>query len=174
MQNLAVLPQLRGKPLVKRVFAPPESEGLKGSVFRISEVKGWVNNEKTTNSEQTLDKFRMISHWFEYSVFGGPGFDTRRGARERELKILDEVGNIHWHLINACVVKFLDVVKGAFVIVGDEVDGNTFTAETTTTSNSVNVVFSICWQIIINNQGDLLDVDTTGQQISSNKDSGRT
>jgi len=65
-------------------------------------------------------------------------------------------------------------MKGALVIVGDKVDSNAFTTETTTTSNPMNVVFSICWQIIINNQGDLLHIDTTGQQISSNKDSGRT
>ena len=38
----------------------------------------------------------------------------------------------------------------------------------------VNVIFSIGWQIIIDDQGDLLDINTASQQIGGNKDTGRT
>ena len=45
---------------------------------------------------------------------------------------LDEVSNVHGHLVDACVVEFLYIVKGAFVVVSHEVHRNTLTAETTT------------------------------------------
>ena len=38
----------------------------------------------------------------------------------------------------------------------------------------VNIIFSIGWQIIIDDQGDLLDINTASQQIGGNKDTGRT
>merc|ERR1719361_470445 len=87
---------------------------------------------------------------------------------------LDQVSHVHGHLVDAGVVEFLDVVQCTFVVVRDEIDGNAFTTKSATTSDSVNVVFSISWQIIIDNQGNLLDIDTTSQQISGNKDTGRS
>ena len=35
----------------------------------------------------------------------------------------------------------------------------------------MNVVFTVGWEVIVDDQGDLLDVDTTSQQISSDEDS---
>merc|ERR1711881_8375 len=60
------------------------------------------------------------------------------------------------------------------IIVCNEINGNTFTTETATTSNSVNVVFTIGWKIIVDDQRDLLDIDTTSQQISSDQNTGRS
>ena len=38
----------------------------------------------------------------------------------------------------------------------------------------MNVIFSVCRQVIINDQGNLLDIDTASQQISGNENSGRS
>merc|ERR1711881_810306 len=60
------------------------------------------------------------------------------------------------------------------IIVCNEINGNTFTTETAATSNSVNVVFTIGWKIIVDDQRDLLYIDTTSQQISSDQNTGRS
>ena len=48
---------------------------------------------------------------------------------------LDEVCDVHGHLVDAGVVEFLDVVQGALVLVGHEVDRDALAAETTSATN---------------------------------------
>ena len=48
---------------------------------------------------------------------------------------LDEVSDVHGHLVDAGVVEFLDVVQSAFVLVSHEVDGHALAAETTSTTD---------------------------------------
>ena len=52
------------------------------------------------------------------------------------LSFLDEVGHVHGHLVHARVVELLDVVQGALVVVGDEVDGHALAAETASAADS--------------------------------------
>ena len=88
--------------------------------------------------------------------------------------ILDEVSNVHGHLLDLGVVELLDFTHHADIVGGDEVDGNTLTTETTTTTDTVNVVLTVGGQVVVDDQGNLLDVDTTGQQVSGNQDTRRT
>jgi hypothetical protein len=87
---------------------------------------------------------------------------------------LDEVGNVHGHLLNLGAVELLNLTHHSDVLSGDEVDGDTLSAETTTTTNSVNVVLTVGREIIVDDQGNLLNVDTTGQEISGDQDTRRT
>ena len=48
---------------------------------------------------------------------------------------LDEVSDVHGHLVDAGVVEFLDVVQNEFVLVSHEVDGHALAAETTSTTD---------------------------------------
>lgn len=82
----------------------------------------------------------------------------------------DEIRHVHRHLFNGCIVKSLNILQGALVFLSHHVDGNTFPTETTTSADPVNIVFSVCWQVIVNNQGDLLDINSSSQQICSNED----
>ena len=50
-----------------------------------------------------------------------------------EISTLNEVGDVHRHFVNLGVVELLDVLKIAFVLLGDKVDGHSFTTETTST-----------------------------------------
>jgi hypothetical protein len=92
----------------------------------------------------------------------------------RKRKHLDEVGNVHWHLLDLGAVELLDLSHHADIVSGDEVDGNTLTSETTTTTDAVNVVLTVGWEIVVDDQGNLLDIDTTGQKVSGDQDTGRT
>jgi len=87
---------------------------------------------------------------------------------------LDQVGNVHRHLLDLGVVVLFDVTHGAHVVVGDEVDSDTLTSETTGTTDSVQVVLDVRRQVVVDDQGDLLDIDTTGQQIGGDQDTGGT
>ena len=50
---------------------------------------------------------------------------------------LDQISDVHGHLLNSCVIKLLNIFKYSLVISRNEVNSNTLTTETTTTSNSV-------------------------------------
>ena len=85
---------------------------------------------------------------------------------------LDKVGNIHWHLLDLGVVEGFNVLKVALIVSGEEVDGNALTTETSTTTNSVDIVLTVCWEVVVDNKGHLLDVDTTGKEIGGDKNTG--
>lgn len=87
---------------------------------------------------------------------------------------LDEVGNVHWHLLDLSAVELLNLSHHADIISGDEVDGNTLTSETSTTTDSVDVVLTVGGQIVVDDQGNLLDIDTTGQKVGGDQDTGRS
>ena len=48
---------------------------------------------------------------------------------------LDEIGNIHGHLINGGVVELFNVTKNAHIFTCYKVNGNTLAAKATTTPN---------------------------------------
>jgi len=87
---------------------------------------------------------------------------------------LDEVGNVGRHLLNLSVVELFKFTEGTDVLLGDKVDGNTLATETSTTSDSVNVVLQVAGQVIVDNEGHLLDIDTTSEQVSGDQNSAGT
>lgn len=87
---------------------------------------------------------------------------------------LDEVGNVHGHLLDLGAVELLNLAHHSDVIGGNEVDSNTLTAETTTTTDAVDVVLTVGGEIVVDDKGDLLDVDATSEEIGGDQDTGRT
>lgn len=87
--------------------------------------------------------------------------------------VLDEVGNVHWHLLDGSGVELLNLTEHADVVGSDKVDGNTLSSESTTSSDSVDVVLLAQWQVVVDDQGDLLDIDTSGQEVRGDQDTGR-
>merc|ERR1712137_815718 len=68
----------------------------------------------------------------------------------------------------------LNISEHTPVLFSDEINSNTFTTETTTATNSVNVVFALVGQIVVDNERNLLDVNTTSEQISRDKNARRS
>jgi len=56
---------------------------------------------------------------------------------------LNQIGYIDWHLINVGIVEGFNVFQRTLIIFSNKIDSNSFTAETSTTTNSMNVVFPI-------------------------------
>lgn len=86
----------------------------------------------------------------------------------------EHTGHVHWHLLDLSAVELLDFTHHAHIVGGDEVDGNTLTTETTTTADTVDVVLAVGWQVVVDDQGDLLHIDTTSEQVGGDQDTRRT
>jgi len=78
-----------------------------------------------------------------------------------------EVGG---HLVDLRVVMILDLLQEAGVTGQHEVDGRSLSAETTSTADSMDVVLLLLGQLEVDNESDLLDIDTTGEHISGDED----
>jgi len=87
---------------------------------------------------------------------------------------LDEVGDVEWHLVDLGVVELLNLSEHFGVLGGDKVDSNTLSAESTTSTDSVDVVLLGSGEIVVDDKGDLLDVDTSRKQVGGNENSGRS
>lgn len=71
-------------------------------------------------------------------------------------------------------VELLDFSHHADILGGNKVDGNTLSSKTASTTNSVDVVLTVGWKIVVDDQRDLLDINTTGQKIGGDQNTGRT
>jgi len=104
------------------------------------------------------------------NVWGMPR--DRKRNRDGEEK-LNQVSNVHGHLLDLGAVELLNLAHHAHIVSGNEVDGNSLTAETTATTDAVDVVLAVGGKVVVDNQRNLLDIDTTGQEISGNQDTRR-
>ncbi|KAI7360151.1 ATP-dependent RNA helicase [Hortaea werneckii] len=75
-----------------------------------------------------------------------------------------------------------DTVERELVVIGfvsidvpatDEVDSDTLPTETATTTDTVDVVLPVGRKVVVDDQRNLLHVDTTGKQIGGDQDTGR-
>ena len=51
-----------------------------------------------------------------------------------------------------------------------EVDGGTLSTETTSTTDSVDVVLLLVGELVVDNKTDLLNINTSSEEISSDQD----
>jgi hypothetical protein len=72
--------------------------------------------------------------------------------------LLNEISNIHGHLINLCTVILLDISENSNVITLHKINSHTFTAITPTPTNPVDIQLTVVGKVIIDDQGHLLDV----------------
>jgi len=88
--------------------------------------------------------------------------------------LFEDVGDIKRHFDNFSVVVLFDFLQELVISGGNEVNGNTLSTESTTSSDSVDVLFLGKRKIVIDNKGNLLNIDTSGEQIGGDEDSGST
>merc|ERR1719438_293534 len=84
---------------------------------------------------------------------------------------LNKVSNIHRHLIDLGGIVLLNITQDPDVIVLHEVDGYTLATESARSSDSMDVQLSVVWQVVVDHQRDLLDINTPGPDISGDQDS---
>merc|ERR1719233_1515004 len=79
---------------------------------------------------------------------------------------LDQVSHIHGHFIDLCGVVLLNVSQNSDVIILHEVDGNTLPAKSTRSTDPVDVQLSVVGQVIVDDEGHLLHVNTSSPHVS--------
>jgi len=67
---------------------------------------------------------------------------------------------------------FLELLDEAGVLRQHKVDRCSLSTETTSATNSVHVVFLTHGELVVNNESDLLDINTTGEQVSGDQNAG--
>ena len=82
---------------------------------------------------------------------------------------LNQVRDIHRHFFDLCVIKLLNVTQVTDISGGQEVNGNPLTTETTRTTDTVNVIFTVGRQVVVDDQTYLLYVNTTGEQVGGDQ-----
>jgi len=65
---------------------------------------------------------------------------------------LDEVCDVHRHLVNLRVVELLNGTEGSDIVLRKEVDRDALTTETAGTTDSVDVVLEVGGQIVVDDQ----------------------
>jgi len=53
------------------------------------------------------------------------------------------VGDVHRHFVHGRIVELLDIFQRTFVFFGNEIDSHTFATETSTASDTMNIIFTI-------------------------------
>jgi len=68
----------------------------------------------------------------------------------------------------------LNVFEETSILWKNEVDRSSLSSESTSSTDSVNVVFLLDWQFVVDDKTNLLHIDTSGEQICSDKDTNST
>jgi len=68
----------------------------------------------------------------------------------------------------------LDLSDEFGVVWKDEVDSSTFSTESTSSTNSMDVVLLSVWELVVDDETNLLDIDTSSKKISGDQNSSGT
>ena len=68
--------------------------------------------------------------------------------------------------------RTFNITEHADIVGGDEVDGDTFASESSATTDTMDVVLPVCGEIVVDDQRNLLDIDSTGEEIGGDQYTG--
>lgn len=152
--------------ILRKTFAPPSPFTTANALclepaqtHRQLWYRSTETSKKSTFREPTSEassQRQASSHFSRDTVVVFRENMRRLDANEVEdtfwIQCLDEIGNVHWHLFDLSAVELLDFSHHSDIVSSDEVDGNTLSAETTTTTDTMDVVFSVGWEIVVDDQ----------------------
>jgi len=67
----------------------------------------------------------------------------------------------------------LNIAYHTDLIFCDEIDGDSFPPKATAASNSMHIHLLLLWKVVIDDDGDLLNIDAAGQHVSGDQDPRR-
>lgn len=83
---------------------------------------------------------------------------------------LNKIRHIHGHLVNLRGIVLLNVSQDSDVVGLDKVDGNTLATKAARATDPVNVQLTVVWQVVVDDEWDLLHVDASGPNIGGDED----
>mmetsp|Transcript_14814 Transcript_14814/g.33881 ORF Transcript_14814/g.33881 Transcript_14814/m.33881 type:complete len:372 (+) Transcript_14814:233-1348(+) len=81
----------------------------------------------------------------------------------------DEVGDVHWHLIDLSRIVLLDVAQDANVVRLDEIYRNTLATETSGATDAMDVELAVVRQIVANDKRHLLHIEAAAPHVRRNQ-----
>jgi hypothetical protein len=99
----------------------------------------------------------------------GRGNDAGVGHLSAVRTALNEIHDVRRHLFYLCVVESLNVSQVPHVSLGDEVNGDSLSAEPSRAADTVDVILSVRGEIVVDHEGHLLDIDASGEEISGDQ-----
>jgi hypothetical protein len=84
---------------------------------------------------------------------------------------LVEIGG---HLVDLGVVMVLDLLEEACVLGQDKVDRSSLSSESTSAADSMDVVLLLHGKLVVDDETNLLDIDTSSEQVGGDQDSDGT
>ena len=85
-----------------------------------------------------------------------------------------DFGEVHWQFVDLRVVELAQLHQKVSVTRSYEVDGHSLPAETTRTTDTMDVLGCVVGHVVVDDQVHLLDVDAPAEQVGGNQNSGRT
>ena len=79
---------------------------------------------------------------------------------------LSQLVEIRWHLVDLRVEVVLDLLDELSIFRQHEVNRSSLLAETTSSTDSVDVVLLSEWKLVVDDQANLLHINTSSEQIS--------
>jgi len=65
---------------------------------------------------------------------------------------LDEIGNVHWHLLDLSAIELFNFPHHTHILRSNEVDSDAFSSKTSTTSDTMDVVLTVRWKVIVDDK----------------------
>ena len=90
------------------------------------------------------------------------------------LNVNNRAGESWAYLFDLCVIELFEFLQATSILASDEVDSDTLSSETSATSDTMDVVFEVSGQVVVDDQGDLLNVNSTSEKISGDQHSAGT
>ena len=82
----------------------------------------------------------------------GRGIERRMAAWIGLSRLVDQLANVVGHLVDGSSVELLQLLEGANVLISDEVDGDSLTAESTRPTDAMQVVLPVRGQVVVDHQ----------------------
>lgn len=144
----------------------------------VCEREGEKRGKKTMKEKKRGKKRKEGGYYGGEKKKGEERVRGKSGERKRKkrwlVRCLDELSDVGGHLLDLGLVVVGDVLEVADVVLGDKVDGHTLATETTRATDAVDVVLDVAGKVVVDDEGDLLDVDTTSEKVSGDEDTGGT
>jgi hypothetical protein len=81
-----------------------------------------------------------------------------------------QVIQVGGHFLDLSVVMVLDLLDEAGILRENEVDGGSLSTKTTSSTDSVDVVLLLDGELVVDNESNLLDIDTSSKQVGGDED----
>ena len=80
-----------------------------------------------------------------------------------------EATEVLWEVLSRVVKLISNGLHALLVLICYEIDGYTLSSETSGPTNTVQICFCFSWNVIVYHQGNILDVNTTRNDVCGNK-----